>query len=265
MVHSFAFAHSDKSTDFTKAQTTEDRKVYADADFTALAEQKPRVAVAKSHYPEMGDDKDDFLRFFGSLIDIARYVDEVDKEVAGLIAKARSLKVDDVEVFDAIEVRKTQDSNELLAFGQVQFGNSILYFPIVQWRVPGDNVDTDGHTSIEEIKALHRKEQQKREDDEKAYLEAEKAKELRNQKVWDYPLLTLALLMSAAMIYAPLAESAGWLAVGYLGSFVATAAGMVRTMIDTSLWAKIALGVGITDLIGAVFCVSYLTHIGVIK
>jgi hypothetical protein len=265
MVHSFAIAPGDKPTDLTKVQSADDRRVYAEAGFVALAEQKPRAEVAKSYYPEMGVDKDEFLRFFGYSISIENYIGNVDKEFAEAIAAARALKVDDHEVFDAIMVCKTKDSKEMLAYGYVKFGSKVLYLLIAQWRAPENNVDTDSYTTIEEIKALHRKEQQKREDDEREYLEAQAAKERHSQKVWGYPLLTLSLLVCAVVIYAPLAHSAGWLAIGYLGSLIVTAVSVIRTLTNGGPWAKISLGIGLANLMGTILCFSYLTHIGVIK
>lgn len=265
MAHSFAIAPSDKPTDLSKAQDVKDRKVYADAGFTALAEEKPRAELAESHYPEMGDDKGAFLRFFSHFVDIERYVHDVDEEVAELIARARSLKVDDTEVFDVIDVHGTEDGSELLAFGLVQFGDNTLRFPIVQWRVPGDDVDTDSYTTIEEIKELRRKTEQDRKDREEEYLATEKAKQLRNRKVWGYPLLGLTLLMSVVVIYAPLSKSAGWLALGLLGSFIACVAAMIRSAVSKSFLCGIVAGIGFANVIGVLIGMAYLENIGVIK
>lgn len=254
MVHSFALVPSDKPTDLSKAQKSEDGKVYADAGFTTLAEQKPRTEVAKSHYPEMGDDREDFLRFCRYIVDIEQYVDDVDEEVAKAIAAARMLKIGDDKVFDAIDVYRTEDGSELLAFGRVPFGSNVLYYLIVQWRVPGKGIDTDGYTTIEEIRELHRKADQ-----------INSTKMLRSRKVWGYPLLMLVVLVSAVVIYAPVAKSANWLYVGLAGSFIVCITAMLRVAISKSVLCGIVALIGFVDMIGVIVGLSYLENIGVIK
>lgn len=271
MVHSFAIAFSDKPTDLTKAQGAEDRKVYADAGFVALAEQKPRTEAAQARYPEMGEDKETFLHFFRYQVNIGNYVGDVDKEFAAAIGTARTLKVDGHEVFDTIEVRSTTDGSEMLAFGHIQFGGNVLHFLIAQWRIPGDKVD-DGYTTIEEIKELRRAEKealQKREEarreERQAAQAAEKAKRLRNQRFWGYPLLAITLLLTAVVIWAPLVKSPGWLMVGLIGSFFACVTAMFRAAVGKSTFCGIVAGIAFANVLGVTIGLTYLENLGIIK
>ena len=266
MVHSFAIAPSDTPTGLTKDQDEdwEGRGIYADAGFTALADQEPLVMAARAHYPEMGEDRDDFFRFFSQPVDMENYNIPTPLQVATEIKTARSLFAYDSEVFDRVELRRTDDGSELLAIGVIKFGLNVLHFPIVQWHASSDRVD-DRHTSIEEIKEQHRKEEQERADYEQRCLEEERLKEQRNNKLWGYPLLSLALLLSLVLIYAPLAKAPDWLLVGMIGSCVVAFTGMVRVMLDESKFAKFALAIAVVNVTSVIFSASYLTHIGVIK
>lgn len=255
MVHSFAYDTAGPATDLIK---TPDRRIYAAAGFTALADHQPLVKAAKARYPEMGSDKDDFLRFFRVFVDIENYCDDVDERVAEAIKTARSLKVGDTEVFDRIQLRQNDDGDELLAYATTRFGLNTLYFPIVQWRTTGD---TDEHTSIEEIKALHRDIEQAKKDRE----QAEQTKKLRTQRLLD--VLSVGFIVPAflAILSAAIFTSPVMLFISLFGTIPAILAAAPNAIARNSRYGQVGLALVLVNMLSVILCLSYLTHMGVIK